>query len=219
MGNFIQFAVIFVPAIFIIYIIIQFFMRPNLKQLFAAAERNDPEALFQLSQCYASGNGVKPDTQKMLQCGIRAAELGHHKAQIVLGLIYRDTNDIQNAGKWLCEAAEKELHREAPYSGAIREFGKLCYDFAKNYDGKIDGTWLLQIAAWRFKDPEAQNIVERIMDEDPFIVFSVGVRYHLPKDSVDISKISTEDMMRDMAELPDEYITSPEDVDEFFKNL
>jgi uncharacterized protein len=76
-----------------------------------AAQKNDPEALFNLAQVYRKGMGVPTDAQKANHYLLAAAEAGLAVAQARLGVAYGMGDDMVQdgieAGKWLILAARQ----------------------------------------------------------------------------------------------------------------
>jgi len=71
------------------------------------ADKNDPDALFNLGQAYRLGRGVKIDLAKAQDLFERAARLGHLDAQTSLGLMLFQNGNRIAAMRWLKSAAER----------------------------------------------------------------------------------------------------------------
>ena len=79
--------------------------------LSAAAEHNDPQALYGLAECYANGNGVAPNEAKAAAMLQRSAEQGFTESEYALGVFYKRgrgvAQDTEAARMWLTRAANK----------------------------------------------------------------------------------------------------------------
>ena len=75
------------------------------------AQQGDPAAQFNLGWCYANGQGVKQDWQKVIEWFTKAAEQGNADAQYNLGVSYENGNgvkqDWQKAVEWYTKAAQQ----------------------------------------------------------------------------------------------------------------
>jgi TPR repeat protein len=71
------------------------------------ADKNDPDALFNLGQAYRLGRGVKLDLAKAQDLFERAARLGHLDAQTSLGLMLFQNGNRIAAMRWLKSAADR----------------------------------------------------------------------------------------------------------------
>jgi hypothetical protein len=76
-----------------------------------SAEKGDTEALYNLGERYASGQGVPRDCNEAVRCYTKAAEQGNVKAQNKLGSMYFHGSfvprDNSEAIKWWTKAAEQ----------------------------------------------------------------------------------------------------------------
>lgn len=83
-----------------------------LKEL-ESARKGDAEAKYQLGLKYKNGDGITPMRAEAIKWLTKAAESGHAKAQLELGMLYfgyvsnDDVLDFKQAGHWLQQAAEQ----------------------------------------------------------------------------------------------------------------
>lgn len=74
------------------------------------AQQGDAEAMYQMGERYAHGDGVKKDEDTAAEWWSKAAEMGHARAQHNLGIYYFfNKKEIDNGLKWLDEAAGQNL--------------------------------------------------------------------------------------------------------------
>ena len=108
-----------------------------LKWFRKAAERNSPDAQYNLGNMFGQGNGVTKDEIEAAKWYHRAAEQGHAGAQYNLGCIYRDgegvKQDFAESNKWYLKAANQG-HAEAQNSigfSYLRGRGGYAQDYQK----------------------------------------------------------------------------------------
>lgn len=73
----------------------------------ALADKDDPDAAFNLGQAYRLGRGVPADGGEAKRWFERAARAGHLDGQVSLGLLLFDIGDRASALTWLGRAAER----------------------------------------------------------------------------------------------------------------
>lgn len=108
-----------------------------LKWFRKAAERNSPDAQYNLGNMFGQGNGVTKDEIEAAKWYHRAAEQGHAGAQYNLGCIYRDgegvKQDFAESNKWFLKAANQG-HAEAQNNmglSYLRGRGGYAQDYQK----------------------------------------------------------------------------------------
>lgn len=71
---------------------------------------NDPDALFLLGMMFDSGRGVEIDRDKAAELYLKAAQNGHHVAQLYTGIFYKEgisyKQDLDKAVHWLSLSAQ-----------------------------------------------------------------------------------------------------------------
>ncbi|MBW8308516.1 MAG: sel1 repeat family protein [Candidatus Paracaedibacteraceae bacterium] len=86
---------------------------PELIQLKEKAEEGDPQAQFEMGQCYEKGREVEQDRSQAFEWYRKAAEQGFAEAQYHLGQCYEDgwgvEKDPNQAFEWYRKAAEQGL--------------------------------------------------------------------------------------------------------------
>lgn len=185
MGNFLRFLLIFLSAIFVIYLVFQYALNPGPKRLHASAEQGDADAMYKLGRCYYLGKKVERDHDKAFGYIIQAAELGHHEAQIMAGTMYQNgegtSQNLNEAAKWFDEAARQEVERETPYHKALIKCGMFYYETLAGelesqgrYDAAREmekmGLYSLILAMNGYHDPQAKRIVEEIIMSNPMLM-------------------------------------------------
>jgi len=92
---------------------------PDIDGLKKRAEGGDPDAMYQLGQCYDEGKGTKQDSAEALSWYRKAADLDHADAQFMVANSYafgiQVDQDYDQALDWYRKAA-KQGHHEAQYS-------------------------------------------------------------------------------------------------------
>jgi hypothetical protein len=86
--------------------------RTALKNLRPLAERGDAAAQYRMGEMCAAGNGVPIDRHQAVEWYRKAAEQGHAKAQLQLGLVHEHgeggpARDAAQAAAWYRKAAEQ----------------------------------------------------------------------------------------------------------------
>lgn len=92
---------------------------PDIAELKSKADGGDPDAMYQLGQCYDEGRGMTQDSEAALAWYRKAAELGHADAQFMVANSYafgiQVDQDYETALNWYRKAAQQD-HHEAQYS-------------------------------------------------------------------------------------------------------
>ena len=100
----------------------------SLKAITAKAEKNDPEAVYELALAHKSGSGVPVNEKRALELTKRAADLGSTAAQYSLGLSYyqgRYGLEVDEGKAWdLWESAAKAGNVESRHMLGRTEYSK-----------------------------------------------------------------------------------------------
>ncbi|WP_051908530.1 tetratricopeptide repeat protein [Candidatus Odyssella acanthamoebae] len=122
---------------------------PELIQLKEKAGKNDPQAQFEMGQCYLFGKGVDKDLNQAVEWYRKAAENNYAAAQYNLGQCYLFgkgvDKDLNQAVEWYRKAAENN-HAAAQYN-----LGQ-CYLFGKGVDKDLN-----QAVEWYRKAAEQNH--------------------------------------------------------------
>jgi TPR repeat protein len=90
-------------------------LQSHLQSIIPLAEKNDPNAQFDLAWHYEKGYGVKRDLAKAANLYKMAAEEKHSAAQYKMGLFYHTGTGLEQnqllARRYMQKAAENEIHQ------------------------------------------------------------------------------------------------------------
>lgn len=119
------------------------------------AEQEDLNAQYNLALMYLHGKGVEKSLKEALHWLSKAAERGSSDAQLLLGLLYAETQKATLAFRWLSAAAHQDCATAEFYLGMMYRDGK-----GTEKDLRLAKAWLQKAADQ--EHPEAKQVLDKL---------------------------------------------------------